>query len=257
MNEGNPGPADNYIEAVQKSFTLVEALAQHRSIGVSELARTVDLPKSTVDVHLRTLEELGYVVRTDDDAYRLSLRFLEHGGRIRKQIDLYHVARPQVDKLSNAVGEVATIGYEERYQRVLLHRTEPIEGLSDNAPVGQINRLHWTALGKALLSQLSAEEIDHVIETLGLPEATERTITDREALLEEVDRIREQGYAVEDEERIRGVRSVAVPLDVDDENAAISTVGPKHRVTTDRIESELVEALRETANVIALKYEHY
>nr|WP_248299440.1 IclR family transcriptional regulator C-terminal domain-containing protein [Halorhabdus amylolytica] len=162
-----------------------------------------------------------------------------------------------MDKLSNQVSEVATIGFEECYQRVLLYRTEPIEGLSDNAPVGQINRMHWTALGKALLSQLSNEEIDEAIETFGLPEATAQTITDRDGLVTEIERIREQGYSIEDEEHIEGIRSVAVPLDIKGENAAISTVGPKHRVTVDRIENELVEALRETSNIIALKYEYY
>lgn len=257
MNNDRNNLAGEYIEAVHKSFTIVEALAERHTAGVSEVARVADLPKSTVDIHLQTLEKLGYVVKNEDDSYRLSLQFLEHGGRIRKQIDLYHVARAQVDKLSNKVGEVATIGYEERYQRVLLYRTEPIEGLSDNAPVGQINRMHWTALGKALLSQLSIEEIDEVVETFGLPSATDQTITDRDSLIDEIEHIREQGYSVEDEEHINGIRSVAVPLDIEGENAAISTVGPKHRVTTDRIENELVEALREAANIIALKYEHY
>jgi len=247
----------DYIEAVHKAFMIIQTLDDLHTAGVSEIARVVDLPKSTVDIHLQTLEKLGYVIKNDDSEYRLSFRFLEHGGKIRKQRDLYHVARPQVDKLSNQVGEVATIGYEERYQRVLLYRTEPIEGLSDNAPVGQINRMHWTALGKALLSQLSVEEIDDVVETFGLPEATEETITDRDGLVTEVERVRERGYAVENEEHIEGIRSVAVPLDIEGENAAISTVGPKHRVTMDRIENELVEALRETSNIIALKYEYY
>lgn len=258
MNSNSGDLEGNYIGAVQKSFTIVEALAECHTAGVSEISRAVDLPKSTVDVHLQTLEKLGYVVKNEDDTYRLSLRFLEHGGRTRKRIDLYHVARSQVDKLSSKVGEVATIGYEEREQRVLLYRTEPIEGLSDNAPVGQINRMHWTALGKALLSQKSIETVDEVVETFGLPSATDQTITDRDELVTEIEQIREQGYAVEDEEHIKGIRSVAVPLeDVEGENAAISTVGPKHRVTYERIESELVEALREAANIIALKYEHY
>ncbi|WP_136688938.1 IclR family transcriptional regulator [Halorhabdus amylolytica] len=257
MNNSRKELSGEYIEAVEKSFRIIQALDELHTAGVSEIARAVNLPKSTVDIHLQTLEKLGYTVKDADCSYRLSLRFLEHGGKIRKQIDLYHVARAQVDKLSNQVSEVATIGFEECYQRVLLYRTEPIEGLSDNAPVGQINRMHWTALGKALLSQLSNEEIDEAIETFGLPEATAQTITDRDGLVTEIERIREQGYSIEDEEHIEGIRSVAVPLDIKGENAAISTVGPKHRVTVDRIENELVEALRETSNIIALKYEYY
>jgi len=257
MNNDHKNLAGEYIEAVQKSFIILEGLADCHTAGVSELSRAVDLPKSTVDIHLQTLKKLGYIVKNEDNSYQLSLRFLEHGGRIRKRIDTCHVARAQVDKLSNKVGELATIGYEERYQRVLLYRTEPIEGLSDNAPVGQMNRMHWTALGKALLSQLPIEEIDEVVETFGLPRATDQTITDRDSLVDEIDQIREQGYSVEDEEHITGIRSVAVPLDIKGGNTAISTVGPKHRMTTDRIENGLVEALRETANIIELKYEHY
>lgn len=248
---------DRFVGAVEKSFTIVEHLVECHSAGVSEIARAVGLPKSTVTVHLQTLLELGYVVKNDEGTYRASLRFLEHGGQIRKHIDLYHAARAQVDELSNQVGEVATIGYEEADQRVLLYRTEPIEGLSDNAPVGQFTQMHWTALGKALLAQKSDEEIAAVVDTFGLPKATDHTITDRDELMAEVERIRERGYSVEDEERVEGIRSVAVPLDVEGIAAAISIAGPKYRLTDERVRDELVEALQESANIIALKYQHY
>lgn len=102
--------------------------------------------------------------------------------------------------------------------------------------------------------------IRNIVDRHGLPAATENTITDVDELVAEVDTIRSQGYSIEDEERVTGVKSVAVPV-ADDENkagnSAISIAGPKHRFSDERIEDELLPELRNAANVIELQYKHY
>ncbi|WP_303646400.1 IclR family transcriptional regulator, partial [Halorubrum sp. Atlit-26R] len=122
------------------------------------------------------------------------------------------MARSEVDDLSQSTGEVGTIGYEENGQRVLVYRTEPFEGVSDNAPTGEFTEMHWTAVGKALLSQRTDDDIRAIVERFGLPRATENTITNLDELLDEIDEIRAQGYSIEDEERVKGVKSIAVPI---------------------------------------------
>lgn len=259
-NERGLADADNRVTAVHKTFTILEYLHDHSRSTVTKLAEQLDMPASTVTVHLQTLNDLGYVIRADDGTYRLSLRFLEYGGQTRNDHDVYLAAHSQIDKLSRKTEEVATMGVEEGGRRVLLYRTEPVEGISDNALVGEHTKLHWTALGKALLSRMTDDEIVSIAERHGLPAATENTITDIEALLAEINTVRERGYSVEDEERVEGIRSVAVPIrNLGPENgpAAISVAGPKHRFTDERIETDLVDTLYDVENVIELQCNHY
>jgi len=257
-DQADDADSGNRIQSVENAFNIVDELKEQGGCSVSDLARTLDVPKSTAHVYLQTLQDLGYVVQVGDE-YHLGMRFLELGGHVRHDLNVYQAARGEVDELSEAVGEVATIGYEENGMRVLIYRTEPISGISDNAPTGEFTHMHWTALGKVLLSRHSNDEIRDIADRVGLPEATEQTITDIDSLLEEIETVRKQGFALEDEERVNGIRSIAVPIgDVDASgNAAISVAGPKHRFSDQRIEDELLPELNNAANVIELQYKHY
>lgn len=247
----------NRIQAVANVFEIVEEVGELDRCGVRELATHMDLPKSTVHVYLKTLEEIGYVVK-QDGKYRLGFRFLNLGGKARHKNSLYQAGRSDVDDLAQTTTEVATMGCEECGYRVMLYRTEPTGAIFNNAPTGEYTRMHWTALGKAILSQKSTAEIDAIVDRHGLPQATDHTIVDRDSLMDEIESIRSQGYAIEDEERVRGVKSVAVPVESDETpDAAISVAGPKHDFDADRIDEELLPALQNTANVIELKTKHY
>jgi DNA-binding IclR family transcriptional regulator len=249
----------NRIQAVENAFNIVRVIKDQGSCGVSELAEILDIPKSTAHIYLKTLQDIGYLTKKGGN-YRLSLRFLELGGQVRHDMNIYLAARSEVDDLSQTTGEVGTIGYEEDGMRVLVYRSEPDEAVSDNAPTGEFTRMHWTAVGKALLSQRADEEVREIIDRYGLPEATENTITETEELIEELDTIRSRGYSIEDEERVNGIKSVAVPIEDEQNkagNSAISIAGPKHRFTDERIKNELLPELRNTANVIELQYKHY
>lgn len=256
MTDGSE-ESSNRIKAVENAFEIVEALQELGGCSVRELAAHVDVPKSTAHVYLKTLAEVGYVVRREG-AYRLGYRFLEVGGRVRHRNRTYQVAREQIDELARETDEVATIGVEENGYRVMLYRTEPSGGLFNNAPTGEYTRMHWTALGKALLSRKSDEEIASIVDRHGLPRATAETITDRGDLFAEVETVREQGYSIEDSERVEGVRSVAVPIRGDDgAGTAISVSGPEHEFGPERVQTELLPALRNAANVIELMTQHY
>mgnify|MGYP006280760085 FL=1 len=248
----------NRIKAVENAFDIVENVATLDGCGVRELADYMDLPKSTAHVYLKTLEDIGYLIRRDGK-YHLGLRFLNIGGQVRHNSNLYQVGRNEVDELARETNDVATIGCEESGYRVMLYRTEPTSAVFNNAPTGEYTRMHYTALGKEILSQKSDEEIVSIAERHGLPQPTEHTIGNIDALLDEIETIRSRGYSVEDEERVNGVKSVAVPLETDETmpHAAISVAGPRHEFDAHRIDEELVPALQNTANVIELKMKHY
>lgn len=259
MGKTNGGRGNKPIGAVETSLEIVEALEEFGGAGVSRVASHLDLPTSTVHIHLKTLHELGYVIK-DGTEYSVGLRFLERGGIQRKRRAIYEVARQEVDKLSRETGEVANLGVEEGGKRVLLYTAEPEEGIFDNSPVGQFTHMHWTSLGKSMLAHQSDERIREIVDRHGLPRGTDNTITDFGELMEEVATIREQGYAVEDEERREGICSLGIPIMDESQQwavASISVSGPKNRITPSRIQDELLEQVRETANVVELRKNHY
>lgn len=251
--------AKNTLGSVQKAFTVLDQLRLVGKTGVSELAKQLELPKSTVHVYLQTLRDEGFVVQ-DGDEYALSYRFLEYGGGLRNQSRLYNVAKLEVDKLASETSEVANLGIEENGQRVLLYKSEGPEAIHDNAPIGEYAHMHWTALGKAILAHYPTSRVESIVETHGLPRANEHTITDVDDLFAELDRIRERGYSVEDEDRRQGVLTIGAPItnrSTDEVISAVSVSGPKSRLDEQERFDELVAAVQKAANVIELRYSHY
>lgn len=255
--QGSGGP--NRIQSVQTAFTIIESLLELDGCGVSDLARHLDIPKSTAHIYLDTLRETGFVVKSDGQ-YRVGLRFLECGGRVRQSNSVYQAAKPEIDELSEKTGEIANLGVVENGKRVLLYTSETSEGVFDNSPTGEFTHMHWTALGKAMLARMPRSRVEQIIDQHGLPEGTLNTITDQGSLIDELEQIRERGYSIEDGERREGIKALGVPI-VERGNqtvaGAVSISGPKRRVGDESAEAEIVDAIRSTVNIIELKIQHY
>lgn len=242
------------VKSVQRSYKIVDTLTDAGSMQIADVANALGIPESTAHVHLKTLESVGYVIK-DDYGYTLSLRFLQNGITVRQRQRIYATAKSEIDTLAEETQEVASLGVEENLLRVILHQHEGSEAVYDNAPIGEYTNMHWTALGKAILAERPTEHIEKVIDTHGLPGKTENTVTDRGELLSRLDSIKEQGYALEDEERREGIRSLSIPILVGEEPiGAISLTGPKERFEDQRIEEELLPELQSATNIVEIKY---
>lgn len=247
------------IKSTRTLFTIIDQLRDRESTGVSQLATELDMPKSTVHVHLKTLEEEGYLIKEGGE-YRLSFRFLELGGETRHRLDVFQAARSAVDELALETGEAAHLGVEEGGKRVLLYSATLEDGLYDNSSIGHHTHLHWTAMGKALLAKLSDDRVDAIIDDHGLPESTEHTVTDREGLFEELEGIRERGYAVETDEHRNGLATISMatqPECGDQGPAGIGISGPTHRIKEKNVDNELIEAIQSAVNVVELELRYY
>lgn len=245
--------SDVPVNAIQTMFTIVEMLQECGSAGVSELAEQVDLPQSTVFNHLNTLEQTGYLIN-NNGTYRLSCRFLNLGAEARSHHQIHDIARQKVDRLADETGEMSALLIEEHGRGIFLHRAEGRQAVHIDSYIGQQIFLHGAALGKAILASLPRDEVDDIIETRGLPELTENTITDRETLYEELDEIHTQGVAYDDQERLPGLRSVAVPLTDSKETVlgSVSIAGPTSRVNDQRFYEQFPTELREVAKAVEL-----
>lgn len=241
------------VNAVETTLRIAQALQKHDRIGVTELAGEVDLPRSTVFNHLKTLEENEYVVN-EGGSYRLGCRFLKLGANARSHHDVHSVARGEVNRLAAETGEISALLIEEHGMGVFLHRAEGEQAVHIDSYIGQRIYLHGAALGKAILASLPRERVVEVVDRRGLPALTENTITDRGALFDELDRIESDGIAFDDQERLNGLRSVATPI-TDDTGAvlgAVSVAGPTSRVQGDRFRETLPAKLSDVGDVITL-----
>jgi DNA-binding IclR family transcriptional regulator len=245
--------AKNPVGSVRTTAAILKKVAALDDAGVTELTNELDITKGTVSNHLATLEEAGLVVN-DGDQYRLGLRFFEFGERVKNQHKIYQVGMPEVDKLAEETGELGNILVEEHGQGIYLYRAKGENALSLDTGIGSRVYLHQTALGKAILAHLSEDRVNEIIDEHGLEPSTNNTITTRGALFENFEQIREQGYALDNEERAEGIRCVAAPVITNDSlvRGAISVAGPASRMSGDHLRSTVVDMVIRAANVTSI-----
>ena len=248
-----PTDAKHPVKAIEKTLAIIEALKEEDGGRITSLAESLDMSKSVVHNHLATLQKHGYVDK-DGNEYRLGLKFLDLGGYLRHNMRLYQVAKPEVDKMAEQTGELANLLTEDNGCGVYLYRVKGEQAVDVDTYVGRRTNLHYTAQGKAILAHLPDDRLERVIEEKGLPEATQNTITDREALDQALADIRERGYAYHEEERLKGLRSIAAPIVTDDGtvHGSISISGPESRMRGETVESEIPKLVCSTSNAIEL-----
>lgn len=241
------------VRAVERSLRIIRALQETPGATVTEVARRVDLPKSTVYNHIQTLYENRYLIK-EGEKYRLGLRFLEHGGHTRSQMDIFKVAKPEIETLADDLGELVNLTTEEHGRGVYLYQERGKDAITLDSYVGKHQYLHSTAFGKAMLAFMPEDRVEAILDRHGMPTRTDRTISDREELFSKLATIREQGYAADDEESLQGLRCVAAPIltQSDDILGAVSVSGPVSRLSGDRFTEEIPEQILNTTNVIEI-----
>jgi DNA-binding IclR family transcriptional regulator len=241
------------IRAVGITSRLLDALAAKPSAGVTELADELGIAKSAVYNHLNTLREHNYVAK-EDGRYNLSLTYVSLAETVKNRLGFYDVLVDETERLAEETGEVAQFALEEQAQLVYLHRANGENAVELLTDTGSSEMFHCTGLGKVILANLPDERVEAVLTEQGLTERTGNTITDRSALEAELDRIRDRGYAIDNEEAVDGLRCVAAPTVLGGRATmgAVSISGPVRRMTDERIESELVPKVLQAANVVEL-----
>jgi DNA-binding IclR family transcriptional regulator len=249
---GSGDTPSNGIQSDETLFTVIELLRKTDGAGVTELAERTGLAKSTIHGHLTSLHDRGFVTNRNG-TYRLSLRFFDYGQYVRKQHEIYGVARNIVDELSDETGEIVGITTEENGKVVYLYGCGGQTDINVDSIVGSHLYMHQNSGGKAILAHLPDARVDAIIDEHGLPGRTENTITDREELYEELEQTRERGYALNLSEDLEGIHAVGVPLiHSGTVQGALTIAGPSYRVTREQCETELVDRLRAATDDIEL-----
>ena len=200
--------------SVKKAFAILSAISSSKEgLGVSELARGLNMAKSTVHGMTAALEEMGAVMRDPrTKRYKLGFTLLEIGRSAYSQIDLETSARPIMEDLMEKTQTSVFLGILHWDHVTVLDIVESRQDLKITAPVGTTMPLFAGAVGKVFLASMDAEQAAKIVKSKGLPRFTENSIVDSESYYQELRRVRQKGYAVDDEEYILGVRAVASPI---------------------------------------------
>jgi DNA-binding IclR family transcriptional regulator len=243
------------LKSVEKALQILEAFnISHPELSVSELEDILSLPRVSIYRFLRVLLKRGFIMQNPQTRkYRLGIKVFELGSLVLKDMELRKVAFPLIEELSRKSGETVHLGVLDG------HRAVSIEGaesggysLRISLPIGKRVYLHSTGIGKAILAFLADDEIDEIIDEQGLPRFMANTITEPRVLKKEIKRIRERGYAIDNEENEPGVCCVAAPI-LDSSRhviASVSISGPSVRITGERIPT-LADMVIETSQQIS------
>lgn len=222
------------MRSVRTTFTILEAVAENQPIGLSEVARRLELPKSTVQRSLSTLADLGWIRSDGRDQTKWTL-----GDRARTLSDsvddlgaLRDAALPVLGQLNDETLETIHLAVPEADSVRMIERTDSKHALRLVRPIGTRSPMHASSTGKSVLAYLPQREVESYVER-GLVSMTGHTIVDAERLLTDLRAVRERGYAIAHEELTEGIVSVAAPVRPDGGRpiAAVSISGPTTRMS--------------------------
>ncbi len=245
------------MQSLVRALTLLNRIAETADDGVSlsEVAQQVGLPASTAHRLLMTLEQERYVrFSADRRLWTIGVQAFVMGCAFLKTRSLVALARPRLRMLMEESGETVNLAAEDKGEVVYLAQVECREMMRVSARPGARAPIHCSAVGKAILSGASDKSIAKILHQHGMARLTVKTIVTPSALRQELIKVRDQGYAVDDEEHAVGLRCIAAPIvdEMGDVVAAVSVSGPMARIGDERI-SALGQMLKEAARAISME----
>jgi DNA-binding IclR family transcriptional regulator len=245
---------DSSSTAVERTLLILEAAAQ-REGGMSnaEFSRKLGIPKSSASYILRTLEQHGYL-RRDGEAgrYRLGMKVLSLSRAALSGVDVREVALPVMRHLVDRIHITTHLAILDHNEAVYVGKVEAPGFIKMNTWIGCRMEVHSTAVGKALLAYLDPKQRDAILRRRGLKKLTTHTITTVPRLLQEYERVRQLGYAIDDEENSLGARCVGAPVFNAEGmvEAAIASTGTVSDVPQDAI-PHVADMVKEAARRIS------
>lgn len=232
------------IQAVSHALDLLEQFhGEVDELGVTELSKRLKLHKNNVFRLLATLESRGYIEQNRaTENYRLGLKSLELGQTFIKQMGLLRQAKPILEKLVGACNETSYVAIFKDGYIVYLDVVETDLTVRVVSRVGSRLPAYCTASGKVHLAHMSDEEVEALLPAKELKAYTPNTVVDRDKLKQELRKVADAGYAIDDEEVDVGVRCIAAPIRDYTRRivGAVSISGPAMRFSDERLEKELI-----------------
>jgi DNA-binding IclR family transcriptional regulator len=242
------------VTAVERALNILEAAANRRDgLTNSEISHKLGIPKSSASYILRTLDRRGYLRRDlETGRYRLGLKILSLGGDARANLDLAEVSLPFMRGLQDRIHLTIHLAVLDQGEAVYIEKVEAPGFFKVNTWVGRRMFLHSTSVGKCLLAWLPKQEVESLLRRQGMKKRTPKTISSITKLVSELERVRDQGHAVDDEENSLGARCLGAPIFGQAGNvvAALGVSGTLTQMDEENL-PRIADVLKETARRIS------
>jgi DNA-binding IclR family transcriptional regulator len=245
-----PKEAKSSIQVIERMMTLLDALAEHTApVNLKQLAMQTALHPSTAHRILAVMVESRLVDRIEPGTYRLGIRLLELGNLVKSRISVRQEALPYMQSLHQELGETVNLSVRQKDEVVYIERTAPGSSMMRVVQIiGARAPLHVTAVGKVFLAQDDpASCLDYATRS-GLRRYTDNTLTEHDALIKELERIRGQGFAFDNEEAEKGVSCIGAAI-YNDEGRIVA--GLSVSAPSDRLKKDWAQDVRRTAEQIS------
>ncbi len=260
----NRSKPNNLVQTIERASLILDILGTRpQGLSIGELSKKTGFPKGTTH---RLLTSLAYFDYVRQDAmtknYQLGFKLVELGNRLLSQLDFRTEAHPYLIELAERTRETVHMVILDRNEALYVDKVDAGQhagGLRMASMLGSRIPTHCSAVGKVMLAFLSEEKLVEIVSDKGLPRRTENTITDIEELKAHLQHIREQGYALDDEENEKGIKCVAAPIRDQSGKviAAISISVPGIRIRIDTLLTTLKDQITATAVKISKKLGYY
>ena len=243
--EGNP----NFMTSLARGLSVIRAFSERSpNLTIAEVARIAGIPRAAARRCLLTLMQLGYA-GSDGRTFFLRPKILALGYSYLSSAPLASILDPLIEQVSTAVQESCSAAVLDEDEIVYIARAATKRIMSVGLNVGSRLPAYCTSMGRVLLASLPEAELDAYLQRVPLKPLTERTITEPGALKRELERVRERGFALVDQELELGLRSIAVPVrtTVGGVVAALNVSAQAARVTCPEMEMQFLPHLRRAA----------
>lgn len=238
----------NPVQSAERIFQVMEVLADNGEMGLMELSAMLGLHKSTVHRLLMSLIYMGYAKQDETtQKYMLSYKVVNMASKVLDRTDVLQVAKPYMERLSDLSGETVHLVQREENNILYIYKIEAKVGtIRMVSHVGMVHPMYCSGVGKAIMATLSEDEVKQIWNESIIEKKTDKTITDFARMQEVLAEVRENGYALDDEENEKGVRCIAACLYGHQKEVkyAFSISGPTSRMTKERVKELSVDMLK-------------
>ncbi len=238
------------IQVIERMMRLLTALGRHAMpVNLKQLASETNLHPSTAHRILAVMVDHRLVDRIEPGTYRLGIRLLELGSLVKSRISVRQEALPHMQALHEQLGETVNLSVRHEDEVVYIERTSNTNVMMRVVQIiGARAPLHITAVGKIFLAEEGPEKTADYVRRTGLPRFTDNTLTDHAVLDSELEKIRRQSYAFDNEEAEKGVSCIGAGIYNDEARlvAGLSVSAP-----SDRLDRDWAAAVRQTAENIS------
>lgn len=237
------------MKTTVKSLEILEMIREEQPVRVTDVAEAFDMNRGSAYTHLATLKEFGYA-NEEDGKYWLGAPLIRLGQTAKTQCPVLQAASSIVSEVANETNERTQFFMEEQGKLWYISGDSGNRGIDTGVDVGTAVPIHATASGKAVLANVTPEKREEMIQDIGFEEYNSNTITDYDALMEEVETVRDRGFAISQQEITDYLNSVAVPITSSEASSvgALCIIGPAQYLKPEYMKNELVDELMAYAN---------